>query len=551
MNNGVLSKLLPVEKPLVAPYLKKFDDVIETGLVKLNWRSTGVEEFITESMEQVEIVHEVLKTMKDNFTAVENLMVKWDKPLIERKVKPVEKDELERMVKAIRTSAYAEIKESGKSIHNLLKESNKVLRVSNASANWRSYVDFVNNVVIDGLSTSITTSLEFLLNQIDPVKILEEEKLPLLELKLTLEADGVKFTPDIGYADGKGVRDMIDNIVGSFLQISTLFKRLDADGTYMREMHTDIDVNNYMAMLTETLSENEDKCNELKDTFESYSYLWTTDLNAHFAEFCDDAKIVTDNGTELLDLTKFESAIKKYEEIQKVVVKFKSPSDVGWLRINITPIKQALSLYATKWIDMFTSHLLTTSIKTMTELHEFILKTQEGLDKEVPEENTENEALMAVMGDIRDVRKAEPTVPELFGPQREIVNILKRHHVDVLGSAVAGKNLQDFLEEVPMTWEMIVKKTYSKKEDILPMQLASQDRIKADLEIFYTSLREFRGEFRKVSGRSERAFDEDETFFKSHSTNNQTIPNLFKMRLASLGASLGAGCSLQIHRHRR
>mgnify|MGYP006088426625 CR=1 FL=1 len=500
MNNGVLSKLLPVEKPLVAPYLKKFDDVIETGLVKLNWRSTGVEEFITESMEQVEIVHEVLKTMKDNFTAVENLMVKWDKPLIERKVKPVEKDELERMVKAIRTSAYAEIKESGKSIHNLLKESNKVLRVSNASANWRSYVDFVNNVVIDGLSTSITTSLEFLLNQIDPVKILEEEKLPLLELKLTLEADGVKFTPDIGYADGKGVRDMIDNIVGSFLQISTLFKRLDADGTYMREMHTDIDVNNYMAMLTETLSENEDKCNELKDTFESYSYLWTTDLNAHFAEFCDDAKIVTDNGTELLDLTKFESAIKKYEEIQKVVVKFKSPSDVGWLRINITPIKQALSLYATKWIDMFTSHLLTTSIKTMTELHEFILKTQEGLDKEVPEENTENEALMAVMGDIRDVRKAEPTVPELFGPQREIVNILKRHHVDVLGSAVAGKNLQDFLEEVPMTWEMIVKKTYSKKEDILPMQLASQDRIKADLEIFYTSLREFRGEFRKVSG---------------------------------------------------
>ena len=255
-----------------------------------------------------------------------------------------------------------------------------------------------------------------------------------------------------------------------------------------------------MAMLTETLSENEDKCNELKDTFESYSYLWTTDLNAHFAEFCDDAKIVTDNGTELLDLTKFESAIKKYEEIQKVVVKFKSPSDVGWLRINITPIKQALSLYATKWIDMFTSHLLTTSIKTMTELHEFILKTQEGLDKEVPEENTENEALMAVMGDIRDVRKAEPTVPELFGPQREIVNILKRHHVDVLGSAVAGKNLQDFLEEVPMTWEMIVKKTYSKKEDILPMQLASQDRIKADLEIFYTSLREFRGEFRKVSG---------------------------------------------------
>jgi len=266
MNNDVLGKLLPVEKPLVAPYLSKFDAAVEEGIANLNWRSGGVDEFITESMGQVEIVHQVLKTMKDNFSNVESLMVKWDRPLMERKVKPVEKDELERMVKAIRTSRYAEIKDSGKQIHNLLKESNKILRVSNASLNWRAYVDFVNNVVIDGLSTSITTSLEYLLNQIDPVVITKEEKLPLLELKLTLEGDGgVKFTPPLGYADGKGIRDMIDGIVGSFLQMSTLFKRLDADGTYMREMHTDIDVSNYTAMLTETLQENEEQCSALKD----------------------------------------------------------------------------------------------------------------------------------------------------------------------------------------------------------------------------------------------------------------------------------------------
>ena len=518
MNNDVLGKLLPVEKPLVAPYLSKFDAAIEEGIANLNWRSTGVDDFISESMGQVEIVHEVLKTMKDNFSAVESLMVKWDKPLMERKVKPVEKDELERMVKAIRTSRYSEIKESGKSIHNLLKESNKILRVSNASLNWRAYVDFVNNVVIDGLSTSITTSLEYLLNQIDPAEIEREEKLPLLELKLTLEGDGgVKFHPPLGYADGKGIRDMIDSIVGSFLQISTLFKRLDADGSYMREMHTDIDVSNYMAMLTEALSENEEKCNSLKDNFESYSYLWTTDLNAHFAEFCEDAKIVTENGTTLLDLGKFEAAIKKYEEIQKAVTKFKSPYDVGWLRVNITPVKQQLSLYATKWIDMFTSYMLRNAVETMTDLNNFMNKTKAGLDVEVPEGTTENAELMSVMADIRDVRKAEPTVPELFGPQREIVALLKQHGVDVLGAEVAGKNLQDFLEEVPMTWDMIVKKTYSKKEDILPMQLASQDRIKSDLDKFYMSLREFRGEFRsdapfKFSGTVHEAYDNMNSF---------------------------------------
>ena len=34
----------------------------------------------------------------------------------------------------------------------MVKETNKVLRVSNASADWRSYVDFINNIVVDGLS---------------------------------------------------------------------------------------------------------------------------------------------------------------------------------------------------------------------------------------------------------------------------------------------------------------------------------------------------------------------------------------------------------------
>lgn len=51
-------------------------------------------------------------------------------------------------------------------IHNMLKENNKVLKCSNASPDWRGYVDFVNNVVVDGLSRVICASLEYLLEQV-------------------------------------------------------------------------------------------------------------------------------------------------------------------------------------------------------------------------------------------------------------------------------------------------------------------------------------------------------------------------------------------------
>ena len=171
MNNAVLSSLLPVEKPLVNPYLAKFDVAIQPGLESLNWRSDGVSEFIGESMEQAKVVHGILKTMKDNLGAVQDIVNKWGSPMIERKTKPMEKEEFEQTFKSMKAANSSDIKDAGKQIHSLLKETNKVLRVSNASADWRCYVEFVNSVEVEGLCTAIMMSLEFLLDQIDPESI--------------------------------------------------------------------------------------------------------------------------------------------------------------------------------------------------------------------------------------------------------------------------------------------------------------------------------------------------------------------------------------------
>jgi dynein heavy chain len=47
-------------------------------------------------------------------------------------------------------------------------------------------------------------------------------------------------------------------------------------------------------------------------------------------------------------------AISKYEGVQAALHKLQSPCDVGWLRVNTTPIKQALLLWCSKWINTFT-----------------------------------------------------------------------------------------------------------------------------------------------------------------------------------------------------
>ena len=133
-------------------------------------------------MEQVTLVSEVLKTMKDNMRSVTDQLASYSRPLLQRKNKPALKDEFEREHKNMIKERYSDIKEGGKTIHTMVKETNKVLRVSNASQDWRAYVDFMNNIVVDGLTKIVRNSLDYLLDQIDPAVIARDDKMPILNL---------------------------------------------------------------------------------------------------------------------------------------------------------------------------------------------------------------------------------------------------------------------------------------------------------------------------------------------------------------------------------
>ena len=106
-------------------------------------------------------------------------------------------------------------------------------------------------------------------------------------------------------------------------------------------------------------------------------------------------------------------------------------------------------------------------------------------------------ALMKVMEHIRDVRLAMDTTQEIFQPLQDILVNIKSHGVD-LGTLpkIADKPVQDFLDEAPLMWDRVVKKSFRKKEEILPMQTREVEALKQDLESFFQSVRNFRGEFR-------------------------------------------------------
>jgi dynein heavy chain len=231
MYNDMITSLLPVEVPLVKVHFDRIDKTVTRGVSQMNWKSHGIDFFITESMACVKVANDILMTLKSNLDEVEEKLKFWARePLIRRTNRPVSPEEFDQDHKTYRHARYPEVSHGGKDIHSLLKDSNRVLKVSQGLPDWKAYVDFVNNMVLDGLARVVVVSLEFLHGQIAPGAA-GQEKVPMMEISLDLCGDDVMFIPDLFETTQKnGVRDIVNGWIRDFFQVCSLFKRVDTGG---------------------------------------------------------------------------------------------------------------------------------------------------------------------------------------------------------------------------------------------------------------------------------------------------------------------------------
>lgn len=111
------------------------------------------------------------------------------------------------------------MRDGGRELQKLLVASNRVLRISKGAPTWRTYVEYVNDVVIDGLARAVAESLRALCELVDVVEIARGETLPLLEVQLELAAPDVVFSPELGEAGGPGsIANRVQGWIKSFFK---------------------------------------------------------------------------------------------------------------------------------------------------------------------------------------------------------------------------------------------------------------------------------------------------------------------------------------------
>ena len=508
--NHIMQTMLDVEQPLLQAQLKAIDRALEKGQRHLTWRSHSIDDFVRETSNLVKECYENLLEIKRNMKGIQDVLNGWCAvPLIKRKsTKTYAPEEFEEEHKANLAARYAEISTEGKSIHQLLLASNRVLKVSKGAPTWRAYVEFINEMVVDGLARAVAFSLETLNAQLDPAQIAKEEVAPLLEVQLELDGANVEYRPSL--SDDAGGDLSLHSRVGAwtkgFFQICKLVKRLDrAEGDFLKEVAESETVRFFVHQIQFHVTSNAAVCNEFKQPFLEYKPLWTLDIEQSLVDFLTENAEPTgkendeddDAGAETITgplapkpeppLSMFDAQINAYLKQANAIQALSSAASRGWLRVESKPVKQALATWVNKWQYRYTNYLQVETEKTLTELTEFMAAIKEGLSTEV--EPDDAEALLKAMTCIRDVRLRTETVAALFEPLRQKVALLKKYGVTM------GEEYLELLENAPYDWTDTTKITYTARESLAPLQALQAEKIKELAEEFGYKVTDFRQQF--------------------------------------------------------
>lgn len=195
------------------------------------------------------------------------------------------------------------------------------------------------------------------------------------------------------------------------------------------------------------------------------------------------------------DLAKFDAEITRYKELGETIAALKSPVDIGWLRVNTSPIKAALASVVAAWVQLFTSHVQSFVSDTSNEMATFISTVSSGLEEDVSPELPGT--LKRCMAFIRDVRKTRFIRKAMIVPLRKAATLLKKHGVAVDDIKVGETPVSEYLEQADLKVEQCINKTFAKKETIFPLQTAEMEKIKVRAVAFEDRVREFWNGFRK------------------------------------------------------
>ncbi|XP_048221904.1 LOW QUALITY PROTEIN: dynein axonemal heavy chain 9 [Perognathus longimembris pacificus] len=470
--NKVMKTLLEVEFPLVEEKLKNIDLCLRAAEETLNWKTEGLWDYVNQITSSIRDLEQRIQKAKDNVEEIRNIMKTWVTPIFKRKDGKREcllalDDQHDRMEKY-----YSVIKESGLRIHTLVEENLGLFSADPASSIWKTYVNYIDDMLLNGFFLAIECSLKYLLENTESMARLT----PIFEVQLSLVSPELIFYPSLESGVKGGLHDIVEGLVACIFEMSSLVPRLSSHNS---SSHYQVDLENMTALadmrstLMGRVKSMMTLCCNYCSTFSQYSYLYVEDRKEILGQFLLYGHVLTPEEIEAHAedgipenpplLQHFKVQIDSYEKLYEEVCSLE-PFKVldGWMKIDVRPLKASLLNIIKRWSLMFKQHLVDYVTNSLDDLEAFIKTSERGLLTKV--EQGDFQGLVNIMGHLMALKERQSSTDEMFEPLKQTIELLKTYEQEL------PKSVFKQLEELPEKWNNVKKMAITVRQQLAPLQ---------------------------------------------------------------------------------
>uniref|UniRef100_A0A8C5XER9 Dynein axonemal heavy chain 9 n=1 Tax=Microcebus murinus TaxID=30608 RepID=A0A8C5XER9_MICMU len=497
--NKVMKTLLEVEFPLVEEELQNIDLHLKAAEETLNWKTEGIWDYVIQITSSIHDLEQRIQKTKDNVEEIQNIMKTWVAPIFKRKDGKKEcllslDDQNDRMEKY-----YNLIKESGLKIHALVQENLGLFSADSTSNIWKTYVNYIDAMLLDGFFLAIEFSLKYLLENTE----CKAGTTPIFEAQLSLAIPELVFYPSLDSGVNEGFYDIVEGLVTSIFGIASLVPRLSPQHG---SPHYQVDVEG-MAHLANMRSVLMDRVRAVmalgcgyRNTFSQYSYLYVEDRKEILGQFLLYGHVPTPEEIEAHAedgipenpplLPQFKVQIDSYEKLYEEVCRLE-PFTVfdSWMKIDIRPFKASLLNIIKRWSLTFKQHLVDHVTNSLADLEEFIKNSENGLLKKV--EKGDFKGLVEIMGHLMAVKERQSGTDEMFEPLKQTIELLKTYEQEWPDTVFKQ------LEELPEKWNNMKKTAIAVRQQVALLQANEVTLLRQRCTAFEAEQQQFWERFRK------------------------------------------------------
>ncbi|KAF7661538.1 hypothetical protein LDENG_00259550 [Lucifuga dentata] len=498
--NKVMISVLDVELPLIRDQLRDIDAQLTQGEESLNWNSEGVWQYIQKVRDSVCDLESRLQRTKDNIEEIQKCMKSWACPVFDRKEGKKDtllslEDRAERLDRF-----YSLIQSSGEKIHFLLKSNLQLLKADPSSEEWKAYVEYIDDMVIDGFFNSIECSLKFFLDNTDKKAVVD----PLFRAQLVLKVPDMVFIPSMEFESGDSFFELVDSLINDVFRISSLMPRLAQHSLlphYQGDMEDMVDLHIMRHRLMDRVKSVMASCCEFCNSLNDYSYLYIENRKEFMHQFLLYGRILTQQEFEDFadegipetppTLDSFKEQVDHYEKVYEDVQSLK-PVHVfhGWMSVDCSSLRNSLLQIIKKWSFMYKQHLIEHVTNSLSDLENFASMVSAGLAQQVKEDDYDG--LVGVMGHLLAVKERQNSIDAMFEPLHQTIALLKVYEQEL--PDVVYKQL----EELPEKWNNLKKQAALAKHQVAPLQAAEVAKLRQKSASFDVEQHTFREHFHKV-----------------------------------------------------